>query len=197
MKNYKRLIGISTGTSKVSKIIQFFRKGIVYSDVNDIPTHIFIFYGEILGDALIGESTDPVIRLAPLTKYINANKNKKIELYELPSYISDEKIDQALKELLSYIGAWYSFYQLLGYMWIWIGHKFGKKWHNPVKNKPEEATCSDFGFQFLQKLEYQDPELMNMKINDIAPDNILKSMRKNCKLAATSDFKQEDLTWSD
>lgn len=193
--NYKRLMGVSTGVTFLSKAIQFFRKNIVYADQKAIPTHIFIFFGEVLDEGLMGEATDPVIRLAPLDKYVCKNKNKKVELYELPDYITDEDIDKALKELLPYIGKWYGFNQILGYTWIWLGHQFGKQWHNPIKNKLTDITCSDFGFQFLQKIKYQDPELMIMKANDVAPDNILKSMRKNCKLAAISDFKQEDLTW--
>jgi hypothetical protein len=195
MRNYKRYIGISIGTTFVSRSIQFFRKDIVYSDTKMIPTHVFIFYGEILGEGLMGESTDPVIRLAPLDKYVHKNKNKRIEIYELPDYISDEKIEQSLKELLPYVGKWYAFTQLLGYVWIWLGHQFGKQWHNLVKNNPDEATCSDFGFQHLQKSGYQDPELMSMEVNDVAPDNILKSVKKNCKLVGLSDFQQEDITW--
>ena len=195
MRNYKRYIGVSTGTTFVSRSIQFFRKGIVLDDAKEIPTHIFIFYGDILGEGLMGESTDPVIRLAPLDKYVHKFKNKKIELYELPDYVSDADIDKALKELLPYIGKWYSFTQLLGYAWIWVGHQFGKQWHNLIKNSSDEATCSDFGFQFLQKVGYKDPELMNMQVNDVAPDNIFRSMRKYCKLVGVSDFHQETMTW--
>lgn len=192
--NYKRLIGISTGTSFVSRSIQFFRKNIVYAQKDEIPTHVFIFFGEVLGEGLMGESTDPVIRLAPFSKYINKYKNKKIELYELPSYISDETIDNALKDLLPFIGKWYGFKQLFGYIWIWVGHQFGKQWHNPVTS-PGEYPCADFGFQFLKKVGYEDAELMSMDENDVAPDNILKSMRKYGKLVAISDFEQFDITW--
>ena len=188
------LIGLSTSKgSFISGAIRWFRRDFIEGDF--IPSHAFLTFGEIHGEIIIAESTDPKLRIYPLCNYV-ANKNKRFELWEIVDVDDGLKIE-ALKKLIRLSGKSYGYKQFLGYAWITIATKLGlKKPSNPVDDEGE-IVCSEYDFLYLQDIGYDEKELMSMDKNDVAPDNILKSLRKSqrAKLRAVSEYGTIELKW--
>ena len=186
------LIGISISRSWISRAIQWFRDGIVFDDEDNIATHCFVTFGKIVDEIIVGESTNPKIRLAPLNKFY-CKKGKRVELYRIPDLSPTLKV-KAIKNLMPLTGKTYGYGQILGFIWVWFCFKLGFKADNPNSNEGI-IVCSKYCFRYLKNIFYQDTELMNMKARNVAPDNLHKSLKQHAKLVGVSDFNQVDIIW--
>lgn len=190
--NKSGLVGISISRSRISRCIQWFRDGIVFDDEDNIATHCFVTFGELQGEVILGEATDPKIRLAQLKQFF-CKTGKRFELYRIPD-LAPKKRDAALKDLMKLTGKNYGYIQLLGFIYVWALFKLGIKANNPV-SKDDIIVCSKYCFRYLTNISYKDKELMNMKARNVAPDNIHKSLKAHAKLVAYSDFNDVDIMW--
>lgn len=187
------LIGLcTTKKSFVSKIIRFFRRPFIEGDF--VPTHAFLILGELNSEPIIGESTDPHMRMYPFSKYAKS-VGKRIELWAIENISLEDKMQGATLRMQK-TGTTYGYLQTLGYAWMTIGKWFGKDWHNPITIKREEP-CADYTWNFLKDIGYDDTNLISMSPNDVAPDTILTSLRNNpnCRLVAFKNYEDFDITW--
>lgn len=183
------LVGFSYNRrSFISRAIRFFRKDFMA----DAPSHTFFIFGYIADEPMVGEATDPKLRIAPLRKFVE-NLDKRVELWNIRDIPANVKL-AAIQKLLPLIGQDYGYFQLLGFMFITLGKKLGFHMKNPID---KGIVCSEYVFYGLEYMGYKDPELMSMHHQDVAPDTILASFRANplCELIAMSDFGEKELKW--
>ena len=184
------LVGFSWNRkSWVSKVIGFFRS----SYMKHPPTHTFIVFGELLGEIIIGEATDPRIRLCPLSKYID-NPDKKVELFEITGLAEIDKKHVCI-QLMDLVSKKYGYLQLFGFIWLWLLNKLGiTADSNPFK---KDMVCSEYVYFALREMEFRNDLLETLEINSIAPDHIHIALTEDirCKKVAISDFDKKELEW--
>lgn len=185
------LIGFSWNRkSWVSKVIGFFRK----SFYKNPPSHCFVVFGSLLDETIVGEASDPRIRLNPLSKYLN-NKDKKTELWFL-STIPTAKKEEVCVELMDLVNKKYGYIQLFGFIIIWLCNKIGIKYNtNPFT---QGMVCSEYVNHSLDRMGFVNEFLRNLDHNSIAPDHIhlAFSEDKRCVKAAICDFGHGGLEWT-
>lgn len=175
------LIGFSTSKSWIAKVIKFFRKSQF--------SHCFVVIGSINGRALVAEAGSFEVRIAPLDRFLNAGS--KIELWM--AYVPEEKIKDGINEIVTLVGKTYGWFQLVGFIWIWICDKLGCKGKsNPFRNG---IICSEYVYYFLREVDYK--YINQFTPDETAPDHIYNALQidKKSKLVATSDYGSSDLIW--
>lgn len=175
------IVGFSTSNSSwISKVIRFFRKS-EYS-------HTFVYLGSIADIPLIGEASTWGVQISPL----HVKKTSRIELWEIQG-VDQTKLDLALSSVMSLTGKSYGYFQLIGFIWIWLLEKLGLK----AKSNPfqDGIICSEYVYYFLKAIDYIP--IKNMKANEIAPDDELNFFRVDpkAKCVAQCDFGSNFLTW--
>jgi len=186
MNNRTGLIGFSVTKGFISRAIQYFR-GSKYS-------HTFIVFGPTpWGDDILGEAGTFGISLVPLQKY--ASEKYKMELWEIDmSEVDSEKLNAATRKLTGMAGKTYGYLQLVGFVWIWLMNKFGRRVDNPFEGG---IICSEYSYYFLREVDYEMLNDLGLNANSIAPDHLrLLLMADNkAKVVARSDYDEDTITW--
>ena len=184
------LIGLSTSRGFISKAIRWFRKDFH----QDPPSHAFVVFGELCGELIIGESTDPKLRLHPLKQYVHPGK--RIELWEIEGIDKNIKKKAAQEMMIDYSGKWYGINNMLGFVWVWLNNKFGKVVRNPWE---KGVICSEYAKLYLDKIGYDEPILQDLRPDDVAPDTIRKSFEHcaKAKIVGFSDYDSSEIKWGE
>lgn len=123
-------VGFSSHSSIFSKLIKFFTS----SDVSH--TYIRIPVPEYSTSVVFQASYFTVHYLTAQVFEAHADI---IEEYEIE--VSDEQYLLSEKFRVTEVGKPYSYTQILGFLWVLVNRKFGRKIHNPLSNGNSAYVC--------------------------------------------------------
>lgn len=181
MTDIKGLVGFTRDRSIISKIIRIIR-GSKFS-------HCFVITGNLVDKTMIGEAMEFGVRNELLQKYMG--KNSVVELWDIENIDASVKV-VGLKRVMDLTGRNYGYFQLVGFLWIWLMDKFGVQKNNPFQGG---IICSEYGYYFLKEIGYN--KLDDIEPNSIAPDHIRNVFLEdiNVKRVARKLEGETVLTW--
>jgi hypothetical protein len=152
-------VGFSTGTNIVSRLICKMM-GAPYS-------HVYVnFPSLLLNRDIIYEASHFSVAFSGKT----SRKVVKEYKLEVPEAVKVKTLQFAIDHL----GAPYGVMQLVGFMWVILCRKFGKKVKNPIQNGPKAYVCSEIVAEMLKHLGYP----MEGDMDTITPKDVDEFLTK-------------------
>lgn len=154
------LIGFSTSTNPISRIIRFF--------TGSKASHCWILIQDAFaGQDMIMEATEGGFRLVP---YVGYNVGHVIVDIVTPVIPLDEGVEKAV----SWLGGRYDYTGLIGALFVLLGRRLKKRWKNPLQSS-SAMFCSEAVVFLLQEAKYPGADLLDP--SGTTPQDLINFLR--------------------
>ena len=143
MDNSTIKIGFSYPKSKLAV------QGPIFATIMGTPYDHVYLQVNIDGQELIFQATSRRVNLTILEVFLE--ESNLIKDYQIN--LTKDQYNQLLIFIYSTLGRKYDFLGVLGFLWVLLGRKLGKKWANPLA-KHQTYFCSELISTVLKELQF-------------------------------------------
>lgn len=114
----------------------------------------FLYWDESFQLEMVMEASDVGFRIIPLEKF----KKDNIIIAIITPKIDIEK--GFLQQTVNWLGDFYDYWGLIGFLWVSLGKKLKRRWGNPLSSK-KEVVCAESVIRVLKAASYPGVEALD------------------------------------